>query len=138
MQVVNSYPEARAYLGLAKVRSAIAMYKSAKQMIDKAHEIDPDDPDIQSEWIDTLSRSERIKYLETSLVGENNWDADQRSDVANYLQYLRSAPNRRTPTPVAWSAKSPIPRCPWFPCYEIRSTCRATDWMFTSTATRVR
>ena len=99
VQVVNSYPEARAYLGLAKVRSAIAMYKSAKQMIDKAHEIDPDDPDIQSEWIDTLSRSERIKYLETSLVGENNWDADQRSDVANYLQYLKERAKQKNTNP---------------------------------------
>ena len=90
VEVINSgYPEARAFLGLARVRDAIAMYKSAKKMIEKAHELDPYDPDIQEEWIGTLSRSERIKYLETSLAGENNWDADQRSDVASYLQYLK-------------------------------------------------
>jgi tetratricopeptide (TPR) repeat protein len=90
VNVINSgYPEARAYLGLARVRDAIAMYKSAKKMIDKAHELDPLDPDIQEEWIGTLSRSERIKYLETSLAGDNNWDTDQRTDVSTYLQYLR-------------------------------------------------
>ena len=90
VEVINSgYPEARAFLGLARVRNAIAMYKSAKKMIDKAHELDPYDPDIQEEWIGTLSRSERIKYLEASLAGENNWDAEQRSDEASYLQYLK-------------------------------------------------
>lgn len=99
VQVVNSYPEARAYLGLAKVRNAIAMYKSAKQMIDKAHEIDPDDPDIQSEWISTLPSAERIKRLETSLAGENNWDADKRSSIIDYLQYLKERAKQKNSSP---------------------------------------
>jgi tetratricopeptide (TPR) repeat protein len=90
VDVINSgYPEAHAYLGLARQRTAIAMYKSAKKMIDRAHELDPDDPDIQEKWIDTLSSAERIKYLETSLSGDNTWDTDQRSDVASYLEYLK-------------------------------------------------
>jgi len=90
VEVVNSgYPEPRAYLGLARQRYAIAMYKSAKKMIEKAHELDPSDPDIQEQWIGTLSRPERIKYLEESLAGDNTWDAEQRDDVANYLQYLK-------------------------------------------------
>ena len=90
VEIINSgYPEARAFLGLARVRDAIAMYKSAKRMIDKAYALDPNDPDIQEEWIGTLSRSERIKYLEASLAGDNNWDADERSDQASYLQYLK-------------------------------------------------
>jgi tetratricopeptide (TPR) repeat protein len=97
IDVINSgYPEARAYLGLARVRDAIAMYKSAKKMVDKAHELDPRDPDIQEEWIGTLSRSERIKYLETSLAGDNNWDGDQRSAVASYLEYLRERAKRKS------------------------------------------
>ena len=90
VDVVNSgYPEARAYLGLARMRNALAMYKSAKTMIDKARQLDPDDPDIEEEWVDTLSRSERVQYLETTLAGDNNWDADQRADVASYLAYLK-------------------------------------------------
>jgi len=42
-----------------------------------AHQIDPADPDIQEQWIGTLSSSERIRYLEKSLAGDNNWDADR-------------------------------------------------------------
>jgi predicted aspartyl protease len=90
VKILNSgFPEARAYLGLARVRNAIGNYKSAKAMIDKAHALDSEDPDIQDEWIDTLSRAERIQYLESALAGGNTWDADQRADIASYLQYLK-------------------------------------------------
>jgi len=97
VDIVNSgYPEARAYLGLSRQRTALAMYKSARHMIEKAHELDPDDPDIEEEWMDTLSRSERVKYLETSLGGDNNWSADQRSDVASYLDYLKERAKQKS------------------------------------------
>ena len=90
VKILNSgYPEARAYLGLARVRDAIGNYRSAKFMIDKAHSLDPEDPDIQEEWIGTLSRAERIQYLESALAGDNNWDADERADNASYLKYLK-------------------------------------------------
>ena len=96
VDIINSgYPEARAFLGLARVRDALAMYKSARKMIEKAHELDPVDPDIQEEWIGTLSRSERIKYLEMSVAGDNNWDSDRRADVTSYLQYLRERAKQR-------------------------------------------
>jgi tetratricopeptide (TPR) repeat protein len=91
VDIVNSgYPEARAYLGLARIRDAIAMYRTAKVMIDRAHELDPNDSDIQEEWIGTLSRAKRIKYLEDSLGGDNNWDAEEREGVKNYLGYLEA------------------------------------------------
>jgi len=93
--VANSgYPEARAYLGLARIRDAIAMHKTAKAMIDKAHDLDPNDSDIQEEWIGTLSRAQRIKYLEDSLAGENNWDAEEHEGVKDYLAYLKERANQ--------------------------------------------
>ena len=88
--IVNSgYPEARAYLGLARIRDAIAMYKTAKAMIDEAHALDPNDSDIREEWIGTLSRAKRIQYLEELFAGENNWDAEEREGVKNNLEYLK-------------------------------------------------
>jgi tetratricopeptide (TPR) repeat protein len=100
VRVINSgYPEARAYLGLARVRHALAMYKSEKDMLDRAHQLDPTDPDIYEEWVDTLSRSERIAYLEKSLAGENNWDADERADIASYLQYLKERAKQKNQSP---------------------------------------
>jgi tetratricopeptide (TPR) repeat protein len=88
--VINGgHQTARAYLGLARVRWAISLNKSAKTMIDKAHELDPEDPDIQKRWISTLRRSERIKYYQDYLAGPNDSDADERGNLQSYLSYLR-------------------------------------------------
>lgn len=88
--VINSgYPEARAYLGQARVYRAYAMYKSAGKMIEKAHSLDPVDADIQEPWMTTLSRAERIKYLEESLAGENSLNDEEREDRASYLSHLK-------------------------------------------------
>ncbi len=96
VNVINSgHPEARAYLGLSRVRRAVAMYKSGQTLIKKAHELDPTDPDIEERWVTTLSRSERIKYLEDSLAGENNWDAEQRFSTEHYLEYLKERAKRK-------------------------------------------
>jgi len=90
VDVINSgHQAARAYLGLARVRWAISMNKTAKAFIDKAHGIDPDDPDIQKSWIETLKRSERIKYYESYLADANNSDPDERSNTEIYLSYLK-------------------------------------------------
>jgi tetratricopeptide (TPR) repeat protein len=94
--VINSgHQEPRAYLGLARVRRAIAMYKSAQDFIQKAHELDPTDPDIEERWVSTLPRFERIKYLEDALSGENKWDAEQRADIARYLDYLKERAKKK-------------------------------------------
>jgi tetratricopeptide (TPR) repeat protein len=88
---------ARAYLGVARVRWAIEMNKSAKAMIDKAHELDPGDPDIQRAWIGTLRRSERIKYYEEYLAEPNDSHSDQRGNLQGYLTYLKERANRHDP-----------------------------------------
>jgi len=96
VEVINTgHLEARAYLGMARVRQAIAMYKTAHSFIKRAHELDPGDSDIEEEWVSTLPRSERIKYLESTLAGENNWDPDERINATHYLEYLRERAQRK-------------------------------------------
>ena len=59
--VINGgHPQARAYLGLARVRRAIAMNKTAAAYIEKAHQLDPEDPDVQRAWFSNLGTN----YLE--------------------------------------------------------------------------
>jgi Tfp pilus assembly protein PilF len=88
--VINAgHQSGRAYLGLARVRWAISMDKSAKTMIDKAHELDPDDPDIQRSWIGTLPQSQRIKYYESYLAEGGIYDDDERRDMGRYLSFLK-------------------------------------------------
>ena len=90
--------EPRAYLGIARVRRAIGMHRTAKGMIDRAHALDPHDPDIQRFWISTLKREARIKYLELYLAGVNDEDAEGHADTQSYIDYLKARekePDRR-------------------------------------------
>jgi thioredoxin-like negative regulator of GroEL len=89
--VINSgHGDARAYLGLARVDRALSLYKKAKDMLDKAHQLDPSDPDIRRYWIDTLSRAERIQNLEEYLANVKNDDAKTRERLQHYLEYLKA------------------------------------------------
>lgn len=89
--VINSgHADARAYMGLARVKWAISNYKKGWTMIDKAHSLDPSDPEIRKLWTARLSRTERIKFLEDYLAGENNEDAEWRARMRQYLEYLKA------------------------------------------------
>jgi len=93
--VINTgHQAARAYLGLARVRWAIEMNKSAKAMIDKAHELDPADPEIGRSWVGTLPRAERIKYYEKYLAEPNDSDAEERGNLQSYLISLKERTKR--------------------------------------------
>ena len=95
VNIINKgYPNARAYWGLARVRSAISLYAQAKQMLDKAHELDPTDPDIQKYWINSLSRAEQIQYWENYLASPTNDDVETRADMQHHLDYLRAMENQ--------------------------------------------
>jgi TonB family protein len=88
--IKSGHQDARAYLGLARVRWALSMYKSGRGMIDKARELDTTDPDIQKLWVSGLSRAEHIKSLEKYLASQTNDDADTISATRHYLEYLKA------------------------------------------------
>ena len=91
VKVINSgHADARAYLGLARVRWAISNYKSGWNLIDKAHTLDPSDPEILREWVGKLSRADRTKFLENYLAGENNDDDETRTAMRHYLEYIKA------------------------------------------------
>ncbi len=90
LRVVNSEaPEPRAYLGLARVSAAISMYARAKQMVEKAHELDSNDPEIEWRWLNTLGRPARIRALEAYLANAGNEDAALLQDYKTYLESLK-------------------------------------------------
>ena len=89
--VINSgHQHARAYMGLARVRWAVSKYKSGSTMIEKAAPVGPHGPEIHGLWVGTLSRAEKIKYLEHYLAGETNDDAETRAGMQHYLEYLNA------------------------------------------------
>jgi len=73
--------EARAYLGLAKIYWAQSYYQHGKLMFDKAHERDPDDPEIRKHWLFTLTGKEMADELKRSLASDNNDEEDEREHL---------------------------------------------------------
>ena len=68
--VVNSGSRtARAYLDLARIAETASYYARAKTMIETAHRLDPDDPDVRREWLNTLPREQRVKELQRPPAG---------------------------------------------------------------------
>jgi len=86
--IKSGHQAARAYLGLARVRWAISMNKTAKAFIDKAHGIDPDDR-IFRVWIETLKRSEGLKYYESYLPTLTTRIRTNAVTPEIYLSYLK-------------------------------------------------
>jgi predicted aspartyl protease len=84
-------PNARAYLGASRVAAASAMYAREHILVTRAHAIDPSDPDIQKEWIETQSTAERIKSLEDYLGQTKNDDAETRRKLKGRLDFLKAA-----------------------------------------------
>jgi tetratricopeptide (TPR) repeat protein len=89
--VINAgHPYGRAFLGISRLSDALSLHKRARAMIEKAHEFDPGDADVRKAWQDTLKPSDRIKYLEDYLSRDTSDDAETRSDLQRYLEYLKS------------------------------------------------
>jgi tetratricopeptide (TPR) repeat protein len=65
--VVANTSDARAYYGMARVMHASSYHKKEKLLIDRAHQLNPDDPDIRQPWMASLGLEEQIKELQTRL-----------------------------------------------------------------------
>jgi len=78
---------ARAYYGLVKIDDAVAYEGRAWDESIKAHELDPEDPEIREAWMRTLSRKERIDELKR-LLEANNADKVEQQDMRHSLDFL--------------------------------------------------
>jgi tetratricopeptide (TPR) repeat protein len=78
----------RSYLGLAKIYRATSNYKRAANAVGQAYKIDPDDPDVERAYMNTLARSDMIKFLRDYLSHETNDDAEHRKNLEHQLAVL--------------------------------------------------
>ena len=88
--VKGNSKEARAYLGLSRFYHAVSFYRFAKGAIDRAHELDPGDPDILKTWIRTLSGAEQIRALQAYLAAHPDEDSQQHSSELEHLNVLQN------------------------------------------------
>ena len=89
--------DARSYLGLSRLYRATSNYKRAKIAVDQAIKIDADDPDIQRAYMNTLSRSEMVKYLRSYLSRETDDDAEHRKRLEEQLEVMEDEGRQHKP-----------------------------------------
>lgn len=98
LAVVNSgHADARAHLGLSRLSAAATWYRQAKTEIEKAHTLDPDDPDIQLYWLRSLGPSEQVPYLEEYLSHESTLSPEELTHLRTYLEFLKVQANSSVP-----------------------------------------
>lgn len=91
--------EVRAYLGLARLYRAYSMYRIAYGELQIAHEIAPDDIEVQRAWLGMLPRKERLAALEAYLAGSHPDDEEETKWMTETLEFLKA------------TADKPIHRC---------------------------
>lgn len=79
-----------AYLGLARLFRTALLYRRAYDQIVRAHDIAPQDPEVQRAWISMLPRRERTKALEAYLAGPHADDPEETASLHAWLEYLQA------------------------------------------------
>jgi Flp pilus assembly protein TadD/predicted aspartyl protease len=100
ISVVNSgHATARAYYGLYRISHATSNFKSAKARIDRAHQLNPDDPDIWRAWAFALGREQRLKELQDFMAAHRiEADANEREGMTHYITMLEDESKRSLQT----------------------------------------
>src|ERR1035437_4493742 len=66
------------------------MYRIAYGELQIAHEIAPDDIEVQRAWLSMLPRKERLAALEAYLAGSHPDDDEETKWMAEYLEFLKA------------------------------------------------
>jgi predicted aspartyl protease len=78
------------YLGLARLYRTASFYRRAYDQVKRAHEIAPQDPDVQRAWLSMLPRRDRMKALEAYLASPHPDDAEETAALRSWLEYLKA------------------------------------------------
>ncbi len=86
----RDHKEVHAYLGLARLYRSYSMYRIAYGELQIAHEIAPDDIEVQRAWLGMLPRKERLAALEAYLAGSHPDDEEETKRMTEYLDFLKA------------------------------------------------
>jgi len=78
------------YLGLARVYRTALLYRRAYEEIKRAHEIAPEDPEVQRAWLNMLPRRDRVKAIEAYLASPHPDSAEETASLHAWLEYLKA------------------------------------------------
>ena len=82
--------EVHAYLGLARLYGSYSLYRKAYDQLQSAHEVAPDNIEVQRAWLRMLPRKERLLALEAYLSGPHPDDEEETKWMTEYLEFLKA------------------------------------------------
>jgi len=82
--------EVHAYLGLARLYGSYSLYRRAYDQLQSAHEIAPDDIEVQRAWLRMLPRKEKLAAIEAYLGGPHPDDEEETKWMTEYLGFLKA------------------------------------------------
>jgi tetratricopeptide (TPR) repeat protein len=86
--------EVHAYLGLARLYRSYSMYRIAYGELQIAHQIAPDDIEVQRAWLGMLPRKERLAALEAYLAGSHLDNEEETRRMTEYLEFLKATADK--------------------------------------------
>ena len=88
------HKEVHAYLGLAQVYSSYSLYRTAYGELQIAHEIAPDDIEVQRAWLGMLPRKEKLAALEAYLGDPHPDNEEETRRMTEYLEFLKATADK--------------------------------------------
>jgi tetratricopeptide (TPR) repeat protein len=88
------HKEVHAYLGLAQVYSSYSLYRTAYGELQIAHEIAPDDIEVQRAWLGMLPRKEKLAALEAYLGTPHPDNEEETRRMTEYLEFLKATADK--------------------------------------------
>ncbi len=82
--------QVQAYLGLVRLYRAFSLYRHAYDELQLAHQIAPNDPEVQRMWFSRLSRRERIAAIEAYLASPHPDNPEETESIQRYLAFLKA------------------------------------------------
>ncbi len=79
---------ARGWFGMARIAYLNSMHRTAERAVNKAHDLDPDDPEIYDWWAVRLPRAERRRALAYLIDHHGHMDAERLNNLQSRLAWL--------------------------------------------------
>ena len=90
--------EVHAYLGLARLYRSYSLYRQAYDQLQIAHEVAPDEIEVQRAWLAMLPRKEKLAALEAYLAASHPDDEEETKRMTEYLEFLKATADKPTHT----------------------------------------
>jgi len=86
--------EVRSYLGLARLYGSYSLYRKAYDQLQRAHEVAPENIEVQRAWLHMLPRKERLEALQAYLSGPHPDDEEETKWMTEYLEFLKATADK--------------------------------------------